>query len=467
MVFRLLIFGAIGTLPWLGAQSRELNPEQTVRMFQFVATDAKGQPITDLRPDEILVSDQGKRRPLAFSQFQARAAPAPAALGPHEFSNRGGAPFPASTLILIDLFNADFDEHSTVWDQTIRTLEKAKSSESAFLFLLAPDATLLPIHTWTAPGPSTGQAPELLDQGFRAAEKHKRLAAPDANLTYQALKMLGAQYAAMPGPKRLIWLMRGMPLTVMAPNGPLPLAFQTLLQQTGVDFQRLGIPIYTVHQKEIHTGNVNKAIALDSLAALTGGRNFEEEAVGPAIADTQTDARATYQAGYYWNDKDADNKFHELRVSTNRKGARILAPDGYMAEPVENIAASALQLAQTRALDTSDIGLRVSLETLETNTHFQIHVDPRDLLLQQARGSQACKLFLAFVYTDADGERTATEPVSTNVDSVPSQSDATIKNDYLVTVDQTLPAGTTKVRVVVLDASTGIAGSLSVPITRP
>jgi hypothetical protein len=250
----------------------------------------------------------------------------------------------------------------------------------------------------------------------------------------------------------------------MTANHPLPLAFQPLLQQTGAAFQRLGIPIYTVHQKEIHTANVDTAIALDSLAALTGGRNFENEAVGPAIADAQTDARATYQAGYYWNDKDADGKFHELRVSTTRKGTKILAPEGYTADPVENIEASALELVQARPFDTSDIGLRVSLKTSGTTTHFQIHVDLQDLPLQRTAGSQTGKLLLAFVYTNADGERTATEPVSSNLNLTPGQRDVAMKDGYLVTVDQTLPGGTTNVRVVILDASTGIAGSVSVPI---
>jgi hypothetical protein len=240
-----------------------------------------------------------------------------------------------------------------------------------------------------------------------------------------------------------------------------------LLQQTGADFQRLGIPIYTVHQKEIHTANVNKAIALDSLAALTGGRNFEDEAVGRAIADAQVDARATYRAGYYWSDKNADGKFHELRVSTTRKGAKTLAPDGYTAEPLENIEQSAMELVQARPYDTSDIGLRVSFDTSGTTTHFQIHVDLRDLPLARTAASPNGKLLLAFVYTNAAGERTATEPVSTTANLTPSQRDAAMKDGYLVTVDQALPAGTTKVRVAILDASTGIAGSVSVPVAGP
>jgi VWFA-related protein len=344
--FPVLILGVIGTLARVGAQSATPDPAQAVRTFRFVATDAKGQPVTDLRPDEVQVSDGGKHDRLAFSRLLLPALPAPAALGPREFSNRAGGQLATSTLILIDLFNASFTEHSTAWDQTIQTLEKLESSENVFLFLVAPDASLFAIHAPGAPteppsGPWTRQIRDLLDQGLRTVEKLKHADSADADviasLTDQALKTLGAQYAALPGQKRLIWVTRGMPLTVIGPNGPLPLVFQPLLQQTAEEYRQLGIQIYTVHQKESNTSNVDRAKALDSLAPLTGGRSFEDEAVGRAIAEAQTDARAAYEAGYYTNDKDADGKLHKLRVSTTRKGARILAADGYTAEPLETI----------------------------------------------------------------------------------------------------------------------------------
>ena len=380
--FPLLLFGLLSTLPSLSAQSAKLNPGQGILTLRFVATDASGQPIADLRTEEIHVSENGKRYTLAFSRSLLLAPPAaPPALGPHEYSNRAGIAVPASTLLLIDLFNADFTDHSTVFDQTIQTLGKQESPEDVFVFFLAPDASIVPVHAWNPSGiPSSGDWPrrirDLLDEGLRTVSKIKATHPADSNqiaaITHQALKLMGDRYSELPGPKRLIWVTRGMPLIVTGPKGPQPLVFQSLLQQTGAEFRGLGIPVCTVHQRVKQAANVFMANAVDSLAKLTGGRNFEDEAVERAIAAAQSDARGAYETGVYTDDKDADGKFHPLRVSTTRKGAHILAADSYLAEPWETIDQRNLELVQGRPFDTPDIGLRVGMETSEKTTHFQI-----------------------------------------------------------------------------------------------
>src|ERR1700722_9812254 len=95
----LLILIALGTRPPLAAQTPKPDPTQIFRSFRLVATGADGQPVTDLRPEEIQVSDEGKRYPLVFARLLAAPSKA-AALGPREFSNRAQDRFSASTLIL-------------------------------------------------------------------------------------------------------------------------------------------------------------------------------------------------------------------------------------------------------------------------------------------------------------------------------------------------------------------------------
>ena len=464
----LLIPIAFGTL--------RAQESQTVRTFRFAATDAKGQPVTDLRLGEIQISDAGKRGSVVFSRFLSAATPKDSALLPHEFTNRASGQPSTSTLILLDLLNADFTERSTVCQEIIQTLRPMAPSATVFLFLLAPDTSVLAIHGWMRPGGSTelppgswtSQISDLLDRGLQTAGKIKRANLTDANtaanLTYQALKGLGSQYAPLPGQKRLVWVTRGMPLTLSGPNGPPPLVFQTLLQQIATEFRQFGIPIYTVHEKDTHTANVDRVTALDSLASLTGGRSFENEAAGRAIAEAQTDAAGMYLGGFYPAAKDADDKFHELRVSTTRKGVRILAPSGYTADPPEDVRRSALDLAVGSAFDSTDIGLRVAIEKSGNTTHFQIYVDPSDFFLQSSGRSQTGKLLLSFVYFKGDSQPTATEPVSINVSLTSDQFDAAVKAGYPIEVDQTLPNGVSKVRIVIQDAATGVVGSLGVPI---
>ena len=71
---------------------------------------------------------------------------------------------------------------------------------------------------------------------------------------------------------------------------------------------------------------------------------------------------------------------------------------------------------------------------------------------------------LSFAYFSADGPQIATEPVSVNVNLTSDQFDAAVKSGYPINVDQTIPAATNKVRIVVQDTATCISGSLIVPI---
>jgi VWFA-related protein len=468
----LLIPIALGTLR---AQKSQPGSEQTVRTFRFAATDAKGQPVADLRLDEIRISDAGKTGSVVFSRFLSAPVAKDAALLPHEFTNRVSGQPSASTLILVDLFNADYTERSTACQEIIKTLEQMASPENVFLFLLAPDTSIFAIHSWTtpsgttdpAPSPWTGRIGDLLKQGLQTAGKFKHADSTDvdmaANLTYQALKGLGAQYAALPGQKRLVWVTRRMPLILVQPRGPSPPVSGTLLEQIGAEFRQFRIPIYTVHEEDRATENALRNRDGDSsLASLTGGRSFEDESAGRAIAEAQTDAAATYLAGYYPAANDADGKFHELRVSTTRKGVRILAPSGYNADPLQEIQQNALGLAVSSAFDTQDIGLRVAIDMTGNTTHFQIHVDPSEIFLQRKGRTQTGKLLLSFVYFSVDGPQIATEPVTVDVNLTSDQLNAAVKRGYPISVDQTIPAGTSTVRIVIQDAATGITGSLSI-----
>jgi hypothetical protein len=198
--------------------------------------------------------------------------------------------------------------------------------------------------------------------------------------------------------------------------------------------------------------------------SLPGGGGGESEAAARAIAEAQADAAATYLAGYYPAARDSDGKFHELHVSTTRKGVRILAPSGYTADPLTEIGQSVLGVAVSSAFDVQDVGFRAAIDTSGTTAHFKICVDPGDLFLQRSGASQTGKLLLSFVYFNAGGPQIATEPVIVNMNLTGGQFDAAVKSGYPINVVQTVPAGTSKVRIIVQDAETGITGSLSIPM---
>ncbi len=475
----LLILSAFGTRPQLAAQDSKLDSTQILRSFRLVATGANGQPVTDLRPEEVQLSDEGKRYPLVSARLLRAAPLGPAAtLGPREFSNRGADQLSSSTLILIDLLNANITERGATWNEVIQALGGLERAENVFLYLLTPDPSLYAIHSWapqdaparTPSAPWTSQIRQLLDQALRVVERFKPVdleAAPGltAEPTYRVLADLGRQYAALPGQKRMIWITHGIPLTVVGPNGTVYMDFNPLLKQTGAEFSREGIALYTVHQLDRSTAGVNSEETLQGLPPLTGGRWFENDAVVPAITQAQADARATYQAAYYAPAKTADGKFHKLRVSTTRKGVRILAEEGYIAAAPEEIAQSNLELVGARPFDTPDIGLRASLTTAGKTTHLKIRADARDLMLRHEGNTYTGALSLTFIYYNADGSQSASQPVTTNVNLTQQQLDSAMKDGYLFNADVDVPSGTRRLRLMVQDTASGIAGSLSMPVT--
>ena len=104
---------------------------QTLVEFTVVATDARGNPVADLRQDELSISDNGKARPIAFFRFEgAPAAPAAnrAATTPLSrgiFSNRSeNTPGPPRNIIAIaiDSLNTRPDDQAAVRSQIVQYL---------------------------------------------------------------------------------------------------------------------------------------------------------------------------------------------------------------------------------------------------------------------------------------------------------------------------------------------------------
>jgi VWFA-related protein len=477
----LLILGVPGARLQLSAQSGKPDIPQRFRSLRFVAIGANGQPVKDLRPEEVQVSDEGHSYPLALLRLLP-SAPEAADLKPGEYWNRGRGRMFSSTLILLDLLNANASERASDWDEAVQTLKgqalrKPDAAATTFLYLLAPDATAYPAHTWPGQGtawgeptpPWTSRARELLDQALGIVRPRSiRPVATNgpsgfsAELTYQALSGLAEQYAMLPGQKRIVWVTPGIPMTTLSPDGNLPVDLHRELSQTAEYLVNRGVALYTV-RRERAGARINSE-AIRTLPILTGGRGFERDAVGPALAQASIDADASYRGGYFIPYTEANGKPHRIRISVARKGVSILAPREYTPYPNDGIWWG--DEAQTRLFDTPDIAMRVSTQPGPKATRFQIRLDPRDLLLQRAEHGYLAKYFLIYVFTGPT-LHTHTIPAYTAVSLTQQQLDAAIKDGYSFTAEQPIPDGTQEVRVVVQDANTGFAGSVTIPAALP
>lgn len=474
------VLAVFAVLPGVTAQDANKSADSLpfLRSFRITATGPKGEPVSDLRPEEIQVTDNGKRVPLAFSHLlRSSAGPAPA-LGPREVSNRGYDQLFSSTLLLLDLLNANIEERGAAWNETKQSLGSLETANNVYLFLLTPDVKIYPVHAWNPDDTAAPAAPQaapwtarvgpLLDSALRTVEQIKSpdlTAAPGltADPTYQALTLLGREYASLPGQKRIIWVTNGMPLTVSGPNGTLYADFGPELKSVAAEFTREGISLYTVHQLDRSAEGINTQETLQTIAPLTGGRWYENDALGQAFTQARNDARASYEAGFAAPANDADGKLHKLRFTTTRKNVRIVAPESFLADPPQQIAKSRLSMVATRPFDTPDIGLRAAISSKGSNVHLEIRVDPRDLALQRSGNVYTGEFSLAVAFFNAEGMEGASTPVINKLSFTQQQLDEAAKDGYLVMTDPSVPKGASRGRILVQDSS-GVAGSLSFPI---
>jgi len=186
-------------------------PQRLVKL-SIAATDAKGEPVTDLRTTEINVLEDGRPAPVIFFRFAGRTRQV-AAFGTGEFANRPGA---APTVILLDRWNERMTTTSGAWVEISRALQHLESGDGIYIYFLTNQGELFPVHpvpfmdsdVRLAAQSSPAQLAANLDDAVRKLPGFRPHSAQDweirANKTFQALDWLSVQMASIPGRKSLI-----------------------------------------------------------------------------------------------------------------------------------------------------------------------------------------------------------------------------------------------------------------------
>jgi hypothetical protein len=212
-----------------------------------------------------------------------------------------------------------------------------------------------------------------------------------------------------------------------------------------------------VDQTTAEISHLGSRDTLEEISSLTGGRWYPSDATGLAITQAVTDARATYQIGFYPPAKNWDGKSHKLRVSSVRKGVQVLARKDYATGSIAAKTQENFARALSAPLDDPAIGLRVTVSASPVTpqaTRFQIHIDPAELLMDAA-GSLSAQVKLTFVVDDASG--------GTNVTATAPFTIIPAKGGIVLTQDRVLSSTARKVRIIVEDSRTGAIGTLTVP----
>ena len=212
-----------------------------------------------------------------------------------------------------------------------------------------------------------------------------------------------------------------------------------------------------------------------ALAQWTGGKAFyNTNDLANAIRRAMEDAEATFTLGFYPEQQDMDEKYHELKVKVARKGLEVRSRQGYFATqsaaPSEKDVEVRIGAAVASPLDSTRVGLKARIEPYnkpEGSFRVTLWSNVSDLDLHNENGRWSGQINVTFALMAADGSilRASNDKLGIGLSDASYQA-AQKDGVGFAKVIESFP-GLAEIRVVLVDAATGNAGSLHIPLPTP
>jgi VWFA-related protein len=333
-----------------------------------------------------------------------------------------------------------------------------------------------------------------------------------AEWTLNALENVAHHLVGIPGRKNLIWISSAFPITIglgiesfqadrrAGVNQEL-YGFSEREKRIGRLFSEAQVAVYPTDPAGLATDQIYSAAvahgeqriqawtssghmvtageiaeprfaSMRLLAKQTGGLAFyNANDLSGSIQRAIDDARITYTIGFYPPEAAWDGKYHELKVQVKRPGITVRAREGYSASaPVsasEPDRQQALQLALASPLEGAAIGVRVNVESNPLDWWGQdivVVIDPHDIRFQARAGRMRSEVDVVFAQLASDGRRLDGEKKTLQYALFPESYENALAQGLFLTESLTIDPRASRVRIVVRDASTGAAGSVSIPV---
>ena len=455
-------------------------------MLNVAAEDGRGQPVRDLEPGEITVSDAGKAEKIVlFRETNERAAEAAGALGPGEFSNRVTAAPPRVTVVLLDLLNAGQGEESYAGGQLLEALRKLGPAEYLYVYVLTLKG-VMPIAPLPEAGDGPGgggRAPAVAEIGERInsvlkteiATRDYLFAEDRVKATVAGLETLAATVGAVAGRKNLVWLTHGVPIQVdpgQTEAGMYGYDYTPMMRQMSAVLDAQGISMYPVRLSGPAVGGRMYQMddeTLQEMAAMTGGRAFPGPDVVGAIRKALQDARSSYVIGYVPAPQSWDGKLHKIKLKCSRKGVKLVAKTEYMAYPPEQteeaMEDAVLRSAILSPFDATGIGVTVkgSAGAAKADTVLDVKVRAQDVAMLPAGDRWLTELSVnVFEFAPEGGWKRVAEETMDSELSAPQKEEA-MRNGLRKRLAVGMGPDVRRLRVVVYDAASGAVGSVTLP----
>jgi VWFA-related protein len=441
----------------------------------------------------------------------------------------GAVPLTA-TVVLFDRLNTRFEDQVQARTEIVRFLGQVKPDERVALYVLESNAVRVihdftrdsaslvnaisryraqtSIEQQAADTPPPPSAPigvggidaetEAWLQGTTqmVANEYLRRRAPNA---LAALETIGNHLAGIPGRKNLVWVSSAFPLVFSdsvgaAPGAPsVPTSFSIPLTRAVNAIATANVAIYPVDTTGLvasysgvaptattvgigrgagrpapDTGTMAATMpnvdTMSELAVRTGGRVFHNtNNIGGAIGKAMDDGRVTYSLAYYPANQKWDSKFRRLKVDVGRPGVDVRHRSGYLALPSEVVKGdSTLTDLARSALDATAIGLIVNAE----GSNVGIKVDAGGITLRPAGNLFDVAIDILIAHSMPNGELVKSFDKTLNLQLSREQRDQILQEGFTMSRTVDIRPSATALHVVVRDAPSGRAGSVSIPVQK-
>ncbi|HEY2912418.1 MAG TPA: VWA domain-containing protein [Candidatus Angelobacter sp.] len=506
-----------------------LHSDQTLRtntrlvVVDVVATDSKGQPVTDLKAAGFTVLEDGKPQKISGFNFEHPGTSAQIVqvnLPPSVVTNAPKFQSNSLNVILFDTVNGDFAEHAYAREQLLKFLSSAELRRPVAIFALQTQLKLL--HDFTTENKSLSAVVAKYRPPAQTinSESFESRASAFATLgdyhtsergietTLNQLNALAKILAGYPGRKNLIWLSESFPF-MLFPESMGQANGDGQAMRTGIDPGSSASNLQNVASFKTYAAQIKKVSdslmaaqvavypvdagavgkddhlasqhTMDSIAENTGGKSFKNS--NDLVLGLRTsieDGSAYYTLTYYPENKNWDGQFRRIQVKSDRANTSLRYREGYYAvdpakvnkEDSDAVAENFSRMLEPDAPAAMQVVFQAQVQPpSEKNKKVLVtfHIDPRTLAFEKKDGGVEFAKLSCTVWAygkDKDKPTMSSGTVNANLNAKDYQQ---MMQQRFLPCDRQLDLkpGTYTLRMGVLDRATNKIGTASAQMVVP